>query len=92
MGSEEMSNRGHYGLTESGDGKLLYVCHYTSYCSSSSRKIHRSGDGSVDYSEPTSTSSETVIGRTYTLTASIDTVTVKSLIGRIPTGTDLKLE
>lgn len=92
MGSEEMSNRGHYGLTESGDGKLLYVCHYTSYCSSSSRKIHRSGDGSIDYSEPTSTSSETIYGRTYTLSASIDTVAVKSLIGRIPTGTDLKLE
>jgi hypothetical protein len=32
------------------------------------------------------------VGRTYTLSASIDTVTVKSLIGRIPTGSDLKLE
>jgi hypothetical protein len=92
MGSEEMNNRGHYGLTENDDGQIIFVCHYTSYCSSSSRKIHRHGDGSVEFSEPTSISSETVVGRTYTLSASIDTVTIKSLIGRIPSGTDLKLE
>ena len=92
MGSEVLNNKGHYGLTESGDGKLLYVCHYTSYCSSSSRKIHSSGDGSIEFSDSTSISSETVVGRTYTLSASIDTVTVKTLIGRIPSGTDLKLE
>ena len=62
MGSEVLNNKGHYGLTESGDGKLLYVCHYTSYCSSSSRKIHSSGDGSIEFSDSTSISSETVVG------------------------------
>lgn len=92
MGSEVLNNRGHYGLTESGDGEILFVCHYTSYCSSSSRKIHRHGDGSLEFSEPTSISSETVVGRTHTLSAAIDTITVKSLVGLIPSGTDLTLE
>ena len=92
MGSESLSSRGHYGLTESDDGRILFVCHYTSYCSSSSRKIHSYGDGSVEYNNPTTLSSEVVTGRSQTLSASIDTVTLKSLVGYIPSGTSLEIE
>lgn len=92
MGIETQNRKGHYGLTESGDGKLLFACHYTSYCSSSTRKIHRSGDASIIHSQSTTIGSETVTGRTYSLSTSIDTVTLKSLIGYMPSGTNLKLE
>jgi len=92
MGLESLSSRGHYGLTDSGDGRVLFVCHYTSYCSSSSRKIHSYGDGSLEYSNPTTLASEVVTGRTQTLSASIDTVTLKSLVGYMPSGTNLEIE
>ena len=92
MGSESLSSRGHYGLTDSDDGRILFVCHYTSYCSSSSRKIHSYGDGTVEYTTPTTLSSEIISGRTQTLSASIDTMTLKSLIGYIPSGTNLEIE
>ena len=92
MGSESLSSRGHYGLTDSDDGRILFVCHYTSYCSSSSRKIHSYGDGTVEYTNPTTLSSEIISGRTQTLSASIDTMTLKSLVGYIPSGTNLEIE
>ena len=92
MGSMQMNNMGHYGLTDDGEGKLTFACHYTSTCSNHQRKVLRFGDASVEQYSLTSSATETVYGATRTISSAVSEFSLNALVGHMPSGTSIDLE
>ena len=95
MGVKDVQEGGHYGLVESGDGKLSFACSYysTAYCASSSRhKIYSHGDGALfDARTPTSTSN-LIRGATVSISKPISEFFVSGIIGYLPSGTSIDVD
>ena len=92
LGSQKLNNRGHYGLSDIGDGTLAYTCFYSTYCGSHSRDILFSGSGSpYDLKSATSSSSVTT-GATTTLSRSITEIDLEAGVGWIPDNTSIEYE
>ena len=90
QGIQTMPNGGHYGITETDDGKIAFACHHQSFCTQ--RKITTYGDGDLfDSRNPTSTSG-TITSATRTLTKAVSSLKLAGLIGVTPTGTSIEID
>ena len=95
MGVTPVPEGGHYGLVESGLGKISFSCHYysTAYCSSSTRhKINNFGDGALYDERSYSSTSASFEGASFTSSKAIDTLEITSILGYIPTGTSISID
>jgi len=92
IGTQTLSQKGHYGLSDFGDGIIAYTCFYSSSCSAHSRDILFSGSGSpTDLRTPTSSSS-VVTGATTTLSRTISELDLDAAVGWIPDNTSIEYE
>ena len=83
QGIQTMPNGGHYGITETDDGKIAFACHHQSYCTQ--RKITTYGDGDLFDSRNPSSTSGTITSATRTLTKAVSSLKLAGLIGVTPT-------
>jgi len=92
LGTQTLNQRGHYGLSDIGDGTLAYTCFYSSSCNAHSRDILFSGSGSPFELNSATSSSSVTTGSTTTLSRSITEVELEAGVGWIPDNTSIEYE
>ncbi|MBT3772228.1 MAG: hypothetical protein HOF90_04945 [Euryarchaeota archaeon] len=93
LGSKQFTNKGHYGLSNGEDGDLLFTCHYSNYCTASSRKVLRVGSG-ITHSASTGSSSSSILvtGPTTQLSKTMSEVGVSSLVAYTPGNSTIEIQ